>query len=803
MAAPGRGDVLGTMDWLAALSGATELSSDEEEFAPDFRAGWDEDEGDELAEMEWGTADSDGEEHHQGSPAAATAATARADLSPPAASPTAPELLRNGEPPNFDTTHGYISDDGDDDEDGNADVWLPAVLQDAVDTGHMESELAEAVLRQVSAADATPAADESTTKTFVIKDLTVGKVSQFGTLKYFLAQRSLSIVGRKPELATRLAEAVGADRFDAAVPAEAASEDAATWVELTGVATGKEARLNQNGGAAPTNLDGRPEVPKKEFLIGDGEAIKRPTCKSKQNGKSPPKQGGPSVAMKLKPTSEPIEYYDLLLPPGTREKLFVKPTNMRAAMEGAGKTDGRSRKNYMDFTPFDLAEVDAIHGLYIINGLSPAPELHRHLKSPVEDPLYGKSAFKLRFPKGERRLRHFKRFLTLYDPRTDPQSATAKGVMFKVEPLLTAVSSTCRKYWRTGEVVSVDEQTVGFQGRHFAKQRITYKREGDGFQCDAVCDNGYTFAFIFRQETAPPSGLGLSPLHERVMYLLKTLPNDWTRIFMDNLYNSVKFCRAAYTIKCLTHGVARTWGRGIPDSVLQSEEKNLDKQDSVRGMVKAAILKDDPVAPDIVAASVYDTKPVHFVSSVVDKIEWLTKERKVYDKDSQEYKEIEYLRLNLIEWYNAGMGGVDIADQLRNQYRPDHWMRKRKWWWAIYMWALGVVNTNAFLLYKSVQQRAGKTKTMLSHHAFLERLAFQLIWPDKYIPGRVQPTTGTRTVYTGKNARAKQRKLDSKPKSVAVLTQKTFESGFPQRLDGCGYSYLLYPYFSMGGWGGS
>ena len=41
-----------------------------------------------------------------------------------------------------------------------------------------------------------------------------------------------------------------------------------------------------------------------------------------------------------------------------------------------------------------------------------------------------------------------------------------------------------------------------------------------------------------------------------------------------------------------------------------------------------------------------------------------------FEQDSQEYKEIEYLRLNLIEWYNAGMGGVDIADQLRNQYRP-------------------------------------------------------------------------------------------------------------------------------------
>ncbi len=30
------------------------------------------------------------------------------------------------------------------------------------------------------------------------------------------------------------------------------------------------------------------------------------------------------------------------------------------------------------------------------------------------------------------------------------------------------------------------------------------------------------------------------------------------------------------------------------------------------------------------------------------------------------------------------MNGADIADQLRNHYRIDRWMRKRKWWWRGY-----------------------------------------------------------------------------------------------------------------------
>ena len=49
--------------------------------------------------------------------------------------------------------------------------------------------------------------------------------------------------------------------------------------------------------------------------------------------------------------------------------------------------------------------------------------------------------------------------------------------------------------------ISVDEQTLKFQGHHVDKLRISYKREGDGFQCDALCNDGYTFAFYFKNNS--------------------------------------------------------------------------------------------------------------------------------------------------------------------------------------------------------------------------------------------------------------------------------------------------------------
>ena len=38
---------------------------------------------------------------------------------------------------------------------------------------------------------------------------------------------------------------------------------------------------------------------------------------------------------------------------------------------------------------------------------------------------------------------------------------------------------------------------------------------------------------------------------------------------MDNLYSNGKLCKAAYAEKKLLHGVARTYGRGVPVGIIQ------------------------------------------------------------------------------------------------------------------------------------------------------------------------------------------------------------------------------------------
>ena len=149
--------------------------------------------------------------------------------------------------------------------------------------------------------------------------------------------------------------------------------------------------------------------------------------------------------------------------------------------------------------------------------------------------------------------------------------------------------------------------------------------EGDGFQCNALCSDGYTFAFYFRNEPPPAEYIkkGLSPLHAQVMWLFDQLKNDHHRCGVDNLYTSAKFFKGAYNHprKVLLHGVARKSGRGVPQSILQEEIHNLNKQKKVRGTVKAAQLVGDPSCPNLCTVSMCNTMPVHFLTMCNSAIE--------------------------------------------------------------------------------------------------------------------------------------------------------------------------------------
>ena len=305
---------------------------------------------------------------------------------------------------------------------------------------------------------------------------------------------------------------------------------------------------------------------------------------------------------------------------------------------------------------------------------------------------------------------------------------------WKVRPIIKWLNIICPLIWMLGVAFSIDEMTMRFKGRHEDKKRITYKAEGDGFQCDALCQEGYTYQVYMRNDPAPQKYMkqGLSPLHSRVMSLFDSLKDNYHHCAMDNLYNSAAFCKAGYNHdrRVLCHGVTRKGKRGLPDSVVQEQVKNQNDVHKVRGTVKAAVLKNDPDCPDLVASSVYDSKPVHFLSMACADLKWKTQEKDVYNVETGLVESMKFLRMNNNITYNKEMGNVDVADQLRGNYRLDIGVHNRKWWWSMWFWALGVMLVNAYIVYKIYQLSRGvDKKDLLSHHDFRKQIALHWINP--------------------------------------------------------------------------
>ena len=111
------------------------------------------------------------------------------------------------------------------------------------------------------------------------------------------------------------------------------------------------------------------------------------------------------------------------------------------------------------------------------------------------------------------------------------------------------------------------------------------------------------------------------------MWLLGWLTYDFHGVFADNLYMSSKFSKGAWLSHnhVLLSGVTRGATRGIPGCVIQEIVAKQTDIVSVQGYEKVAVLQGDKDFPQLVAVSVYDNKPVHFLTMACEDFNWMEK----------------------------------------------------------------------------------------------------------------------------------------------------------------------------------
>ncbi|KAK3254499.1 hypothetical protein CYMTET_36286 [Cymbomonas tetramitiformis] len=419
-------------------------------------------------------------------------------------------------------------------------------------------------------------------------------------------------------------------------------------------------------------------------------------------------KGGPSLAMKqLTVDSHPCDFFDMFITAEFRQRI-KRNTNAYAAVKGGG-----SAELYPCWKPCTDDEVDRLIGLYTRHGLAPVPDIELLFANPVDSFAYGDERVQALFPRGFNRFKELKAFLHVSNPLVTPP---ANKPFHKVDPILDHLRDNSIKNWDLGPDVSQDEIDIGFQGRCSLKDKIKYKGEGDGFLADAICDRGYVYVYKFRNDHCPVVEKEASPLHNRCLWLVEQCKYDWLSITFDNLFTSKKYLEWLYDRKKFGTGVCRTSGRGLPACVQQDLVTRKADLEAAIGTVKVARSTDFR----LVAMSLYDSKPVHLMSSKLTNVKYIEKSRMIWDGASKSLVDTPYQRLNWIDFYNLTMNSVDLADQYRNQYRMDGpWMRQKKWWWAIFLWALEAAWGNAYLCYRQMCVQAKKEK-YLSHRKFLE-----------------------------------------------------------------------------------
>ena len=87
--------------------------------------------------------------------------------------------------------------------------------------------------------------------------------------------------------------------------------------------------------------------------------------------------------------------------------------------------------------------------------------------------------------------------------QTSPKKLHKNDPLWKVATILDELQKNSQRCWLPGKWLAIDKQTIGFKGAHGLALYIAHKREGDGYQCDAVCEDGYTFSFTSAMAMLP------------------------------------------------------------------------------------------------------------------------------------------------------------------------------------------------------------------------------------------------------------------------------------------------------------
>ena len=400
--------------------------------------------------------------------------------------------------------------------------------------------------------------------------------------------------------------------------------------------------------------------------------------------------------------------------------VVVAQTNLYAFQQLAAASDLRQHRSSRPFVSIDHKEFTSFLCCLVALGLPAQTNFKKAFQERTILDIVKEAITLNRF---EQILRYLHCADNYKDNKSDP--------LFKIRTLLKMVNINCKTSWIVSPICAIDEMDIGWRGMHKHKERITYKKAGDGFLIYALCDEGgYVFNFVVKFDTTWQRDIdGLCPTFSALLHLvdeMRSIFPDYKHgeIYADNLYSSIPLVQSLLQRSVYYCGTLRK--SRVPKKFV------LEKDDAV-GTIKQLHKGDITVVLWRPKAE----KEVRMITSVHRPVkESVTvRRRPSYDPVRGHYirRSINVTVPDCAEDYNLYMNAVDIADQLRSYYTTRR--RTNKWWHRFFFFVLDTALCNAYVSYKRYMnienerrlENGGTALQVMSHRNFNVLLAEELL----------------------------------------------------------------------------
>lgn len=364
----------------------------------------------------------------------------------------------------------------------------------------------------------------------------------------------------------------------------------------------------------------------------------------------------------------PVDIFYCLFPDSLFEHITFQ-TNLYATQASA--------KSGKSFCPTNLQEVKIFFAINILMGIKRQPSYRDFWSTKLElrDAYISKLMPRTRFD-------WLLGNLHMNDNALQPKHGHPEfDKLYKIRPLLVALSQNFAKYYKPSKNISVDESMIRFKGRSSLRQYMPNKPIKRGYKVWVrASQSGYIDEFqIYTGKIGVKAEVNLGS--RVVTDLTRSLANLNHMVYFDNYFTSLPLLRQLRSEKIYACGTIRAKRIGIP------EDLKIDKE-MKRGEADWRITEDG-----ISFVKWKDKRIVTMASNFhrPDVIGTCDRKKKDGDKETIKCPEI-------IKDYNSNMGFVDKADMLKTTYEIDR--KSRKWWPRILWHFVDVAIVNSFIIYK-------------------------------------------------------------------------------------------------------